>query len=882
MSDQTMAESGMPHSLEGSLIGRFRVFERLGSGGMGEVYRAEDTKLNRSVAIKRMADSMRSDPVQRKRFIKEAERVSQLTDPNIATLFDILEEREEIFLVMELVEGSNIRDHFPFETGLREFLEIAICVAEGLRTAHAQKIIHCDIKPENIMVSNSGQVKLLDFGLARQISKQESVVSFSSGSMTLSGTPGYMAPEVMLDETPGAQSDIFSLGVVLYEVLSGTHPFRKRTVFETADAVLHTDAPKLETFGIHRPLSRIIAKMMAKDRAIRYQSTNELIVDLQEVLRTTEPDSKVPHLAHPVGKLSASVRYLKQHRNITVAALLLAVAFGAVFPAARNARRIGNVLGLSKAPLVAVLPFQNVGGQQSGQAFTDGLEDVVTSELTQLTDRYILQVVPASEIRAQSVRSAKTAREQYGVDLVVEGSLQQVANMWRATYTVVDARTGQQVKAGTVSVSVGDPLGLQDQLANGIAKSLGIRVSETDRDRLAASGTMVSAAYDNYLQGLGYMQDYHKSENLDMAVAAFNQALHYDGSYALAYAALGEAHWHKYAEQNIAPEISDASLACQRALAIKSDLVEGYRCLGDVYGSSGKYQEAAQQLELAVAKRPTDDESVRALGTAYTKLHEYTKAEAAYRHAIELRPHYWAGYNWLGAFYASRGQYQNALKMFEKVIAIAPDNYRGYNNAGGIYILQGNFAKAIEEFEKSVPIRPSFAGYSNLGTAYFFQRRYQEAIVAYSHAVQLNEHDAASWGNLGDAQYFAPGQRNLSVASYEKAIEIGRQQLSVNSKDPDVLGRMAVYNAMLDRPEKATDLLKSALAIKHDSPDMWWRASVVYATQRDASQTILALQSALAAGFSSAYITSAPYFDNLRSDPRFQQLIQSAEHLEHH
>jgi len=877
-----MAKSGAPHSLEGTFVGRFRVLERLGAGGMGEVYRAEDTKLNRFVAIKRLTDSMRSDPVHRKRFIKEAERLSKLTHQNIAGLFDILEEREEIFLVMELVEGTNIRDHFQRETGQRKFLEIAICVAEALRTAHAQGIIHCDIKPENIMVSSSGQVKLLDFGLARQSSKQESFVTFASGSMTLSGTPGYMAPEVMLDEAPGAQSDIFSLGVVLYEMLSATHPFRKRTVFETADAVLHIEAPKLETFGIQRSLSRIIAKMMSKDRALRYQSADELIADLQEVLRTTQPELQVPHVVRSVGKFDRWVRYAKRHRNAVVALFILLVALGSVIPALKNARRITNVLGLSKAPLVAVLPFQNVGGQQSGQAFTDGLEDVVTSELTQLTDRYVLQVVPASEIRSQGVNSAKSARQQYGVDLVVEGSLQQVANMWRATYTVVDARTGRQVKAGTVSVSVGDPLGLQDQLANGIAKSLGIRISETDRDRLAASGTAVSAAYDNYLQGLGYMQDYHKTENLDLAIAAFDQALHYDNSYALAYAGLGQAHWHKYVEQSIPSEISDASLACQRALAINSDLVEGYRCLGAVYSSSGKYQEAAQQLELAVAKRPTDDESVRALGLAYEQMHQYTQAEATYKHAIELRPHYWAGYSRLGRFYYIRGQYQKALEMFQQAIATAPDNNRGYNNAGGIYILRGEFALAIKQFEKSVSIRPSFAGYSNLGTAYFFQRRYVEAVDAYTHAVQLNENDETTWGNLGDAQYFAPGQRNLSIVSYEKALDLGKKQISVNNKDADVLGRMAVYNAMLEHHEEAQKLLNSALAIKHDSPDVWWSASVVYAQKTAATETILALQSALAAGLSSAYINSAPYFDNLRSDPRFQQLIQSADRLEHH
>ena len=878
-----MAESGTPHSLSGTLIGRFRICERLGAGGMGEVYRAEDTKLNRFVAVKRMADSMRSDPVQRKKFIKEAERVSQLMDPNIAALFDILEEHDEIFLVMELVDGLNIREHFKSNRSLREFLEAAIRVAEGLRTAHSQQIIHCDIKPENILVSTSGQVKLLDFGLSRQLSKPGSYVSFrSSGSTGVSGTPGYMAPEVMLEEAPVAQSDIFSLGVVLYEILSGTHPFRKRTMFETADAVLHDDPPKLEEFGVQRPLSRVIAKMMAKDRGQRYQSADELIVDLQEILRTAEADSEVPHPVRRVGMASSSIQYLKRHRRIGVAIALAAIVLAAFIPILRNSRRIGSALGLSKAPLVAVLPFQNIGSQQSGQAFTDGLSDVVTSELTQLTDRYSLQVVPSSEIRSENIHSAKTARQLFGVDLTVEGSLQQVANMWRVTYNVVDARTGRQVKAGSISTPAGDPLGLQDQLASSIASSLGVDVKANDRDRLVARGTTVSAAYDNYLQGVGYMQDYHKAENLDAAISAFDQALHYDSAYALAYAGLGEAHWHKYMNQSVPSELSDASLACQRALAIQPELPEGYRCLGNVDISSGKFQEAAQQLEVAVAKRPTDDGSVRALALAYEQLHQYSQAEATFRHAIDLRPHYWAGYSWLGFYYSKRGQYDNALKMFEKVIAIAPDNYRGYNNAGGIYILQGNFAKAIEEFSKSVPIRPSYGGYINLGTAYFFQRRYQEAVTAYTHAVQLKGNDFVPWGNLGDAQYFAPGQRELSSQSYLKAIDLAEQQLKIDNKDPNTIARLAVYNAMLGRNKEATDFLKSALSLKHDSPDLWLWASVVHAQQGDDTQTIQALQSALAAGLSSNYVTASPYFDKLHSDPRFQQLVSSAKNLERH
>jgi len=455
-----------------------------------------------------------------------------------------------------------------------------------------------------------------------------------------------------------------------------------------------------------------------------------------------------------------------------------------------------------------------------------------------------------------------------------------VANMIRATYSVVDAETGRQVRADTIAVPADDPFGLQDQLAKRIVAALGIDVADGDREQLAERGTTVSAAYNYYLQGLGYLRDYQKTENIELALAAFNRALQHDGSYALAYAGLGEAHWHKYQELGDTSEMSDATLACQRALAIDADLVEGHRCLGKLYVSSGKYKEAAEALEAAVAKRPTDDESVRALGRAYEQLQQFDKAEATYRRAIDMRPHYWAGYNRLGSFYSRRGQYSRALEMFQRVAGIAPDNYRGYNNAGGVYILQGDFGRAIDQFERSVQIKPSYEGYSNLGTAYFFQRRFAQAAAAYAQTVQLNDRDYVAWGNLGDAQYFAAGKREEAPESYRKAIELAGQQLKVNPSDAGALGRMAIYYAMLEQRDKAEDCLRRALALKPSGPDVWRQAAVVYSRFGRKDETITALRSALAAGLSSAYVRSAPYFDNLDSDPAFQELMKSAERLD--
>jgi tetratricopeptide (TPR) repeat protein len=689
-----------------------------------------------------------------------------------------------------------------------------------------------------------------------------------------------MAPEVMLDETPDQRSDIFSLGVVFYEALSGVHPFRMRTVFETADSVLHTEPTTLVSLGVEQRLSEIIGRMMVKDPAQRYQSVNDVVADLQEFAKTAPTDTMIWRSSAEAAKPDGWKQRLGRHKIAAIATVLVLVVAAGSIPAIRQARRVSRALGITKAPQVAVLSFQSIGGKQSDQAFADGLSDVITSELTQLTDRYALQVVPATEIRSAKVNSVASAKQMYGVDMVVEGSIQPVANMIRATYSVIDARTGRQVKAGTVSVPSNDPFGLQDQLADHIVSALGIDVSTSDQKRLTARGTTASAAYDEYLQGLGYLEDYEKPENLDLAIASFNRALQHDSSYALAYAGLGEAHWHKSKELREPSEISDATLACQRSLSIDSDLVEGHRCLGQVFSSSGKYEEAARQLDIAVKQRPTDDQSVRALGMAYEQLKKFAEAEATYRRAIDLRPHYWGGYSWLGGFYASRGQYQKALQMFEQVIAIAPENYRGYSNAGAVNILQGNFARAITQFEKSVQIRPTYESYSNLGTAYFFQERFAEAANTYSQAIKENDRDYVCWGNLGDAQYFAPGQRSNSAQSYLKAIELASQQLKVNSKDAGALGSTAMYFSMLHENAQAEKYLERALVLKSEGPDVWWQASVVYSQLGRKDETLTALQSALAAGLSSAYITSAPYFQDLHSDQRYQQLIKSAENLE--
>src|SRR5947208_11657407 len=270
--------------LSGTLVGRFHIGERLGKGGMGEVYLAQDTKLKRLVALKRLAPQLRADSGYRRRFLEEAERASRFSDAHVAALYDVLEERGEIFLVMEYVEGENLRQRLRRLISVQEFFDIATQCVEALAAAHERGIVHCDIKPENIMLTASGQVKILDFGVAKHLPRSDQSTTVDR-SGTMSGTPGYMSPEVLLEKTPDGRSDIFSLGVVFYEVLAGHHPFLADGFLATSDRIrCETPAP-IHIFNSEVPeeLEKLVNKAMAKEPGLRYASTGELLEQLRLV-----------------------------------------------------------------------------------------------------------------------------------------------------------------------------------------------------------------------------------------------------------------------------------------------------------------------------------------------------------------------------------------------------------------------------------------------------------------------------------------------------------------------------------------------------------------------------------------------------------------------
>lgn len=861
--------------LEGSSVGRFLISARLGVGGMGEVYRAEDTKLKRTVALKRIAPRLRSDPHYRQRFLREAECASRLNEPHIASIYDVFEYGDDMFLVMEYVEGQTLRQRLAQPLSVEQFLEIAVQCAAALAAAHEQRIVHGDIKPENIMLTLAGQVKMLDFGIAKALTPQDETVTkdqLSTASGPLGGTPAYMAPEVLLEKERDGRADIFSLGVVFYEALAGLHPFRADGFMATSKRILEEVPPALRRCNPRVPLEleRVVGKMLAKDPDKRFATAPDLLVDLCALQRpTSEP------LSRRVQRVWLKASGLVVAAGIAIVILILA-AMVSVFPRARLSFR--SWLGIQPVPhekLVAVLPFTGVSNDAETTPFRDGLTETLTANLTQLTVDPSLQVVPAPDIRARAVKTTDEARKEFGVTLALEGSLYRFGDQVRINVAVVDTRTHRQLRAESLTIAASNPFAVQDQVVNASIKMLELEVQPRAREALKTYGTQVASAYDFYVQGRGYLQNYDQVANIQNAIRVFDTALQLDPSYALAYAGRGEAFWKMYESSKDPQWVGSSRRDCEHALNLDGKLPGAHICLGTLYKGTGHYQEAIAEFEHAIGAEPTNDDAYRELAEAYEFLGQPAQAEATYRRAIELRPHYWAGYNWLGVFYYHRAQYREAAKMFEQVTALAPDNVRGLYNLGTSYIGLGRYDDAMQVLGRSIAIRPDGTAYSDLGNAYFYLRRYAEASQAYEQAIQFDQADALLWWNLGDGYYWTPGKRAQAVNAYQRAISLAQEKLAVNPKDVGAVGILAIGHAMRGEKTPALKALRRGLQLAPQDPEMLFKAALVYNHFGDFTEALTWLEKAVSEGFSRTTVRDTPDFDPLRTDPHFQELLQA-------
>jgi eukaryotic-like serine/threonine-protein kinase len=861
-------------TLSGTIEGRFEIRNLLGAGGMGEVYRAEDTRLKRLVALKRIAPAIRNNEDNRKRLWQEAKCASRLNDPHIAAIFDVFESGDDIFLVMEYVEGQTLRRRLEQPLSVAEFLAIAEQCAAALAAAHKGGVQHRDIKPENLMLTAAGELKVLDFGLARSLLCEDGTTLESVGSAKFEGTFAYMSPESLQEKQTDERADIFSLGVVFHEALGRRHPFKARgaSFVETYDRILHEQPASLRELNPDVPaeLERIVAKMLAKNPEDRYPSAADLATDLRALRRSLAPVGVARATARPNTKWIARTAIV-----VPVALVIVALALIAAVPAARQQVRSWLGIGsLPKQKQLAVLEFQAVDGSPEDESFTAGLTDTVTTKLTQLTSDRSLQVVPARDLRERHVTTAEQARRDFGVNLVLEGSLHKSGDQVRVNYALVDARSRRQLSARSVTLAAADPFAVQDQIVNGAVDMLELQIPTAEREALRPHGTQVPGAYTLYLQGRGYLDDYDKPDNIDAAANLFQQALQLDPTYALAYASLGDAYWKKYLHTKDVRLIEGTRAPCNQALHLDEHLSAAHECLGTVAAGTGHYEEAVKEFERAIESEPTNNDAYTGLARAYELLGQPDAAEKTYRRAIDLRPQYWGGYNSLGTFYFRQMQYARAAEMFSKVIALVPDSFHGYDNLGAAYLGQGEYAEAIDTFKQSIALRPTAYAYSNIGTAYFYMRRFDDAAANYEQSLKLDGNDFEVWWNLGEANSWIPARKAQAEHAYRQCVSLGETQLKVDPRDVEAMGVLAVCRAMLNDRKNALELVQNAFALGPVDAELSFKAALVYTQLHDKDQAVQRLGEALAAGYPAKLARDTPIFDQLQSDPRVQELFR--------
>ncbi len=882
MHDAVRTPPAAPQDLTGTTVGRFNILARLGAGGMGEVYRAEDTKLRRIVAIKRMAPRLNADPQEASRLLREGQRASALHHPNIASVFDVLEEKHEILLIMEYVEGETLRHRLlqPFTTD--QFLNIALQSTEALAAAHDKSILHGDIKPENIMLTQADQVKLLDFGVARRItSANDNTLSGTLNALSayapVSGTPTYMPPEVLMGNLPDLRADVFALGVVFYEMLGGRHPFQGPTMTATAAQILHHEPEPLDHLGrdVPDPLVRVVAKALSKEPDKRYQNARELLGDLNAVRQGAKPSApRVP------GRTSAFRRYLPYGAAALVLISLLALrpvraALSGIFGHAASKQQSGRAPGQPVVNNLAVLPASVQGDDPKLRAFADGLVESVTGKLARLSENHPLGVITTSQIQDKKVTTPEQALQEFGANLGLRLTVQSSGDLLRVNYSLVDSKSGRALAGDNVTAPATDSFALEDKVSEGVARALQIELRPEERNALATHGTVQAAAYDYYLQGRGYLQAAFKPENVTSALTMFDQGLKLDPNYGLALAGRGETYWRRYEESKDKKWIAIANADCTKAVQLGNAGAEGHLCLGVLASGTGKNDQAVTEFKRAIELDPTTDEAYIGLAQTYTKLNKLDDAEKTFQRLIELRPQYYRGYNALGAFYLQQAQYDKAAQMFLKASDLAPQSYRVHISLGAAYLYLGRDADAITMFERSIQIRPSPDAYSNLGTAYFRVRRFADAARNYREAIKYNESTYYLWGNLGDSYHFN-SQPEEAKKAYSKSLDLALPQLQVNPNDASLTGDVAALYAAVGDHDNALKYLDRSLELGHGDKDILFNAATVYNALGETGVAMEWLRKALSAGYSPSVVRAAPIFDNLRDNPTFQQLLQQA------
>jgi serine/threonine-protein kinase len=746
------------HSMIGRTLGHYRISSLLGAGGMGEVYRARDLRLDRDVAVKILPEHLAGNLEALRRFEREAKAVAALSHPNILAIHDFGTEQSVSYAVMELLEGETLRARLTRSAlGWREAVEAGIPIAEGLAAAHAKGIIHRDLKPENIFLTSDGQVKILDFGIARvkrQVSAEAETLTWSDTTKpgTVMGTLGYMSPEQVRGEQADAPSDIFSLGCVLYEMVGGQRPFARKTGAEVIAAILNEEPPPLTGLEKTAPavLERIIRHCLEKDPGQRYQSARDLAVDLKAVLSG--------------GSITAPARARRRTHAAWIgaaAAVALLVIAAWLFWGSWRERAIDSI---------AVLPLANASGDANAEYLSDGITESLINSLSQLPN---LRVMARSTVF--SYKGKEIDPRRVGSDLkvgaVLIGRVSLIDDTLIIGAELVNTADGSHLWGEQYRQRLSDIITLQAEIARQISEKLRLRLTGEQQQRLTKRHTEDTEAYKLYLKGRHHLTKWSE-EDFKKAIESFKQAIDLDPNYALAWAGLADAY---YSMSNIYLPPHEAMPrsrgAAEKALALDETLAEAHHAL-------------------AVAKAFYD--------------WDWEKADLEFKRGLQLNPGYAPAYPVYGISLMVRGRTEESLVEIKRVQNLDPLSLSTAVVAANPFYYAPpsarKYDRAVEELRQIIALDPKFPpAHTVLGMVYTQKGMFEDALAEFGKARQL-DNGAYLLGYLGHT-YALAGKR----AEAQKILD----EMQERSKRENVaaLGFAMVY-AGLGEKDKAFEWLE--------------------------------------------------------------------------
>ena len=753
----------------GEKLGHYTIVEKLGAGGMGEVYRARDERLKRDVALKILPEDSSKDVSAGLKILHEAQSASALNDPHICTIHEVGEANGHHFIVMELVEGSQLSLLIPPE-GLRPELVVryGAQIAGALAHAHDRGIIHRDIKSANIVITPSGQVKVLDFGLARLHGDREFTEATRSNqspdpASAVVGTLAYIAPEILRGGEAGPRSDIWSLGVTLYEMSAGSRPFRGQTGFDLTSAILREPLPPLPQ-QVPSGIRAVIERCLEKEPGHRYQRASEVHAAMEAA--HTQPGSSSSAVPVSASSLQSSSRRLWVPA-LFVFILLLGVLFAANVGGLRD--KIFHPSSFSGIHSLAVLPLENLSGDPNQQYFADGMTEELTAELSQVSSLRVVSRTSAMRYKGTGKSVPQIAKE-LNVDAVVEGSVEREAGQVRIVAQLIQGSTDSHLWARSYERSVSDSLQLQDEVAQAIVGEIQLKLTPQEQAHLSRKIEIDPAAHEDYLRGLFYL-NLHDGPDIRKAIDLFQTAIQKDPAYAAAYSSLSDSYRALTYNSNVSPAdaIPQSEAAARHALQLDDQLAEAHASLASALGNYD-WDWAGAEREFQIALRLNPNSTVVHHSHAHF-LREEGKTDESIgesRRSIELDPVTIEG-NFIltQALYESR-RFDESISQSHKLLELEPRFWPAHLYLGKTLAAQGHFDNAIEELKKAGEFTTE--PHATIGYVYGRMGRVADARKVIADLIEMSKTEYVAPTNFAKV-YIGLGDKDLAFAWLEKGFK---------------------------------------------------------------------------------------------------------------